>query len=122
MILVQASNNTFNEIVRIGTPSGLSTQRLDTITGGSLTRITTLNNHSLTALNKVAGAYKAGSNAISLNGGSVVTGSPAGITSLASKLDIGVSHDGSSRINGYIQSLRYYKKRLPNAKLQSLTT
>jgi hypothetical protein len=122
MVLAQASNNTFNELTRIGTATSGSLQRLDTIVGGVLTRITTTNAQSLTSQNKVSGAYKVGENAISLNGSSVITGSPANITSLANRLDIGSIQDGTSKINGHIASLRYFKKRLPNAKLQTLTT
>ena len=122
MALVQASNNTFNELIRIGTATSASFQRLDTTAGGSLTRITTSNAQSLTAQNKVTGAYKVGENAISLNGSSVITGSPASITSLASRLDIGSVQDGTSKINGHIASLKYYKKRLANAKLVTLST
>ena len=122
MVLAQASNNTFNELTRIGTATSGSFQRLDTIVGGSLTRITTTNAQSLTAQNKVSGAYKVGENAISLNGSVVITGSPASITSSANRLDIGSIQDGTSKINGHIASLRYYKKRLANAKLQALTT
>ena len=122
MALLQASNNTFNEVVRIGTAVGASAQRLDTVIGGLLTRITTSNNQSLTTLNKVAGAYKVGSNAISLNGAAVATGSPASITSSVSRLDIGAIHDGTSRISGHIAAIRYYKKRVSNSRLQTLTT
>jgi hypothetical protein len=122
MALFQASNNTYAEVIRVGTSSGSLTQKLDTVIGSSLTRITTSNNQSLTTLNKVAGAYKVGSNAISLNGAAVAAGSPASITSSVSRLDLGGIHDGASKINGHIAAIRYYKKRLPDAKLQSLTT
>ena len=119
--LVQASNNNFNDLTRVGSALGSLNQRFDTISGGTLTRITSSNSQSLTAQNKISAAYKVGSNAMSLNGGSVATGSPVGITSLATRLDIGSNHDASSKMNGHIAVFRYYKKRLDNAKLVSLT-
>jgi len=122
-VLAQASNNSFNELTRIGTSTGSLIQSLDTTSGGLLTRASTLTSLSATSLNKVAGAYKIGSNAISLNGSAVVTASPAAITSLAVILHIGNLHTNASAntLCGHIASIRYYRKRLSNEKLQTLT-
>jgi len=122
-ILVQASNNTFNERNGIVNPTSSFSQSLDTVVGATFTRISTSNVLSSTLLNKVAGAYKAGSNAIVINNGVLVAGSPAAITSLANRLDIGNLHVNppANTLCGHIASIRYYKKRLSNAKLQSLT-
>lgn len=119
--LIVSSNSTFLEVTRIGTGTSSSIQRFDTVVANVLTRVSSLSSHSLTAQNKVTAAYKVSDNAMSLNGAAVVTSSPAAITSVVNRCDIGANHDGSSKFNGHLAAIRYYKKRLANAKLQTLT-
>jgi len=121
--VAQASNNTFNELVRIGSAASATSPSFDTTVGGLLTRTTALNNFNFSGINKTSGAYIVGNNAISHNGNAVVTSSPAAITSSCNRLDIGKFHPGSPNLphNGHIAAIRYYKKRLPNSKLQALT-
>ena len=123
VIVAQASNNTFNELVRIGSATAGTSPFFDTSVGGLRTIATALNNFNFSGINKTSGAYIVGNNAISHNGNAVVTSSPAAITSSCNRLDIGRYHPGSANMpyNGHIASLRYYRKRLPNAKLQALT-
>ena len=64
-------------------------------------------------------AYKASDLASSLNGGTVATASGALPTVTSLTVGAGIS---LQPFNGYIQSLTYYPKRLPNAMLQGLST
>jgi hypothetical protein len=66
-------------------------------------------------------AYKLNDCAYSLNGGTVATDSTVSIPTV-NRLNIGGAFTTGYELNGHIQSLRYFRKRLTNAKLQSLTT
>ena len=78
------------------------------------------------SVNKVATAYSVNDFAASRNGGSVVTDTSGALPIGLSQMNIGA--DERSQVptsffsNKCISSLRYYNKRLPNAKLQSLTS
>ena len=68
-----------------------------------------------------ASAYKLNNFASSKNGGTVLvdsTGTPPSV----SQISLGSQNVEPERINGHIAYFRYYKKRLPNAKLVTLTT
>jgi len=72
-------------------------------------------------IQKRAIAYEGTSFASATNGGSVATATrtfPVGLNSLR----IGGLAAGGFLLNGHISSIRYFKKRLPNAKLTQLTT
>jgi hypothetical protein len=123
MPLFWVSNNTFNETVRIGSATSSLFPVIDSTVGGSLTRATSSTAASLSSRNKTAGAYKAGGIGISTNGSVAVVASLASITNLANRLDIGGYHpaSGLSPLCGHIAAVRYFEKRLTDAKLQSLT-
>jgi len=88
--------------------------------GGSLSALIASPVSSITAPVKIAGAYKVNDFAISANG-STVTNDTSGLVGVGiNRLNIGSQND-TELINGHIAAIRYYKKRLPNAKLQSLT-
>jgi hypothetical protein len=70
---------------------------------------------------KIASALKTGDYATSFNGASVITSSSAFVLTL-DRLSIGMSRSTNGQLNGWIHSMKFYKKRLTNAKLQSLTT
>jgi hypothetical protein len=70
---------------------------------------------------KQAVAYKLNDCAYSANGAAAITDTSALIPTV-SQLNIGLSHNSSQQpLNGHIASIRYFKKRLANAKLQTLT-
>jgi len=77
-------------------------------------------------VNTIATAYSVNDFAASRNGGTVVTDTSGAVPASLSQINIGT--DERSQIptsfysNRCIKSLRYYKKRLANAKLQTLTT
>jgi len=66
-------------------------------------------------------AYKLNDCAYSLNGGTAATDSTASIPTV-NRLNIGAAYTTGYELNGTISSIRYFKKRLPNAKLQAITT
>jgi hypothetical protein len=66
-------------------------------------------------------AHSSGQQAAALNGATAVQQSSAFSPPLNPALNIGYSGVASTYINGHIAAIRYYKKRLPNAKLQALT-
>jgi hypothetical protein len=70
---------------------------------------------------RMAAAHSTGQQAAALNGGSATQASSAFSPSLNPALNIGYSGT-TGYINGHIAAIRYYKKRLPNAKLVTLTT
>jgi hypothetical protein len=68
---------------------------------------------------KQASAYKLDDFASSKNAGTVLTDNTGTIPAV-NQMGIGSRHS-SAQLNGHIASLRFYKKRLPDAKLQALT-
>jgi hypothetical protein len=83
--------------------------------------ITVDNSISLTSINKTA---LTSGEQLALNGSlnQTVLIDP-GQSDISTSLSIGSRGNGNTLfLNGNIASIRYYKKRLPNAKLQSLTT
>lgn len=72
------------------------------------------------AEHKIAVAAKAGDYAASFNGATAVTSNNAFVLTL-NKLQIGTNYPSNGQLNGWIHSMKFYKKRLPNAKLQTLT-
>jgi hypothetical protein len=64
--------------------------------------------------------YKANDCAYSVNSATVLVDTVVTIPTV-DRMTIGNSGTGSLYINGTISSIQYYKKRLPDAKLQSLT-
>ena len=74
----------------------------------------------LKSLFSSAYSYKSGDHGLSVNGSNVTTSTNA--SSPALPLSINFGYRGAVAINSSIKSIKYYKKRLTNAKLQSLTT
>ncbi len=74
----------------------------------------------VTGTMRMAVAHSSGQQAAAFNGGSATQTSSAFSPSLNPALNIGYSGT-AGYINGHIAAIRYYKKRLPNAKLQALT-
>jgi hypothetical protein len=74
----------------------------------------------VTGTMRMAAAHSTGQQAGSVNGASATQQNSAFVPSLNPPLYIGFSGNGA-QINGHVAAIRYYKKRLPNAKLQALT-
>jgi len=70
---------------------------------------------------RMALAHSSGQQAAALNGATAVQQSSAFSPPLNPALNIGYSGVAGNYINGHIAAIRYYRKRLPNAKLAQLT-
>jgi hypothetical protein len=56
-----------------------------------------------------------------VDGGTIASDTSASIPNISAVLNIGVSTNGGSQLNGHIKSIKYYPRRLTNAQLQELT-
>jgi hypothetical protein len=100
------------------------------VANGGFSSLIRANIDAQTALSVVTGAastiqkrviaYAGTSFASSANGAAVETATRTMPTGL-NNIKIGYLFTGSFYLNGHLASIRYYKKRLPNAKLQALT-
>ena len=110
-------DNTANEMIRLRT-EGTNPFFKVTDGGSELVAIdsgTVVANTSF----KLAGAYKLNDFASSINGGTAVTDT-SGTIPTVDRMRIGAGQGGNTMC-GCVASLRYYKKRLPDAKLVTLT-
>jgi hypothetical protein len=123
--VVTASDGTSGNRVAIGNiaegfvDAGLS-QVFIVATGGSVQATLGISGLTLSSINKTVGAYKQNDFAVSTNGSAVVTDATGLVATSLNRLDIGNQFSGDF-LCGHIAAIRYYKKRLPNAKLQALT-
>jgi len=76
---------------------------------------------SANTLIKLSGAYLVNDFASSRNGGAVSTDTSGTVPTL-SRLTLGNSNLTTSFLNGHIQRIVYYPRRLTNAELQAITT
>ena len=115
--VLAADDNTANEMIRLRTEG---TNPFFKVTdGGSELVAIDAGTVSANTSFKLIGAYKLDDFASSINGGAAVTDT-SGTTPTVDRMIIGAGQGGNTMC-GCVASLRYYKKRLPNAKLQALT-
>jgi hypothetical protein len=115
--VLAADDNTANEMIRLRTEG---TNPFFKVTdGGSELVAIDAGTVSANTSFKLIGAYKLDDFASSINGGAAVTDT-SGTTPTVDRMRIGAGQGGNTMC-GCVASLRYYKKRLPNAKLQALT-
>jgi hypothetical protein len=115
--VLSADDNTANEMIRLRTEG---TNPFFKVTdGGSELVAIDAGTVSANTSFKLIGAYKLDDFASSINGGAAVTDT-SGTTPTVDRMRIGAGQGGNTMC-GCVASLRYYKKRLPNAKLQALT-
>jgi hypothetical protein len=119
LIVFSNSNSTANLIgIRYSTPT-IITATLDVSgSGGQVSGLQAT--ITLGSSPKQAFAYKLNDLAYSANGASTLTDTSSLIATV-SQLNIGTNHSAANNLNGHIASIRYFKKRLANAKLQSIT-
>jgi hypothetical protein len=115
--VLAADDNTTNEMIRLRTEG---TNPFFKVTDGG-SEVVAIDAGTVTAniAFKLIGAYKVNDFASSINGGSAVTDTTGTIPTV-DRMRIGAGQSGNTMC-GCVASLRYYKKRLPNAKLQALT-
>jgi hypothetical protein len=120
--IISASDNSFNNETDLRYNSVSQPSALINVSGAAQVTGFQANITSGSAV-KQSLAYKLNDCAYSANGASVITDTSALIPTV-DRLTIGnVAFIGQSfYLNGHIAAVRYYKKRLPNAKLVTLTT
>ena len=117
--IVHASDGTFNNAIDLR--YNTATQAGSIMNVSNVTQFSLVSTISASALVKQSVGYKINDCAYSANSGSVITDTSASIPT-TNRMVIGNSAAGGSYyLNGTVSSIRYYKKRLPNAKLQALT-
>jgi hypothetical protein len=111
-------DNTANEMIRLRTEG---TNPFFKVTDGG-SELVAIDSGTVAANTtfKLAGAYKLNDFASSINGGAAVTDT-SGTIPTVDRIRIGAGQSGNTMC-GCISSLRYYKKRLSDLKLQTLTT
>jgi len=115
--VLATDDNTANEMIRLRTEG---TNPFFKVTdGGSEVVAIDAGTVSANTLFKLIGAYKANDFASSINGGSAVTDT-VGTIPTVDRMRIGAGQAGNTMC-GCVSSVRYFKKRLPDSKLQSLT-
>jgi hypothetical protein len=115
--VLAADDNTANEMIRLRTEG---TNPFFKVTdGGSELVAIDAGTVSANTSFKLIGAYKLDDFASSINGGAAVTDT-SGTIPTVDRMRIGAGQGGNTMC-GCVASLRYYKKRLPNAKLAQLT-
>jgi hypothetical protein len=116
--VLAADDDTANEMIRLRTEG---TNPFFKVTDGG-SDVVAIDAGTVTANTafKLIGAYKVNNFASSINGGSAVTDTTGAIPTV-DRMRIGAGQGGNTMC-GCISAIRYYKKRLPDAKLQSLTT
>jgi hypothetical protein len=116
--VLAADDNTANEMIRLRT-EGTNPFFKVTDGGSEVVAIDAGTVIANTAF-KLISAYKVNDFASSINGGSAVTDTTGTIPTV-DRMRIGAGQGGNTMC-GCISAIRYFKKRLPDAKLQSLTT
>lgn len=116
--VLAADDNTANEMIRLRTEG---TNPFFKVTDGG-SEVVAIDAGTVTANTafKLIGAYKVNDFASSINGGSAVTDTTGTIPTV-DRMRIGAGQGGNTMC-GCISAIRYFKKRLPDTKLQSLTT
>jgi hypothetical protein len=87
----------------------------------NFTQFTTSRAYTLNAITRQAIAYALNDAAYCAQGGVVTVDVPPYTPPVVDRFQIGTAGTGVFMLNGCVRAIRYYRKRLPNAKLQSLT-
>jgi hypothetical protein len=114
------SNGSFAEFTDL---RYLSDTLLQSVTNHlNVTQFNASRGYTLGAVTRQSVAYALNDAAYCAQGGIVTVDVPPYNPPVVDRFQIGTAGSGITMLNGYVRSIRYYKKRLPNAKLQSLTT
>ena len=115
--VLSTDDNTANEMIRLRTEG---TNPLFKVTDGG-SEVVAIDAGTVTANTafKLAGAYKLDDFASSISGGAAVTDT-SGTLPTVDRMRIGEGQGGNT-MRGHIARIQYFRKRLSNAKLQTLT-
>jgi hypothetical protein len=114
----QASDGTGSNRMVIGAGNNIG---LYGVTVGGVIQVELYPAESENIVKKRAFAYKLNDYGISLNGGAATTDTSATVPTV-NKLNIGAWSNDTVTLNGWVSSLAYFRTRLPNATLASLST
>lgn len=116
--VLSTDDNTANEMTRLRTEG---TNPFFKVTDGG-SDVVAIDAGTVTANTtfKLAAAYEINNFAASINGGAVVADT-SGTIPTVDRMRIGAGQGGNTMC-GHIARIQYFRKRLPDAKLQSLTT
>jgi hemolysin activation/secretion protein len=101
------------------TAAGLRWGATSVLTGFAIQAAITTGTDVAISRSKLSYAYKLDDFSFAY-AGTIVGTDTSGTLPSPTTMQIG-NRDGTLQINGHLASIRYYKKRLPNAKLQALT-
>ena len=119
-VIMATDGATTNRIGMLFPASGATVTFL-AVTSGSVQAQFGFTGTTITSPVLMASCYKINDFAMSVNGLSVVNDTTGSLGVSINQLNIG--HQNTSEpLNGHISRIQYFKKRLPDAKLQSLTT
>ena len=118
--IVQIDNSTNESILRHVYSAGDGGFRSIIRAGGDTATVLSTILGAASTIQKRIIAYEGTSFASVTNGGAVATATRTMSTGL-NAMKIGNLADGSFYLSGHIAAIRFYKKRLPNAKIQALT-
>jgi hypothetical protein len=118
--VMASSGANSNQIAIFRNPSPLY-MRFDVASGGAYTAQIISATIADGSFNKTAGSYATNDARAAFNGALGTADITVTVPSNLTTLNIGSQSLGSAPHNGHIAAIRYYKKRLPDAKLQSLT-
>ena len=114
------SNGSFAEFIDL---RYLSDTLLQSVTNHlNVTQFAVNRAYTLNAITRQAIAYALNDAAYCAQGGVVTVDVPPYTPPVVTLFHIGSAGSGVLKLNGCVRAIRYYKKRLPNAKLVTLTT
>ena len=120
-ILAATDGSSSNRYVLFFDASGANATKFLNSSGGSVYTNILVTTTSVASPTKMIGAYKLNDFAYVVNGSAVATNTSGLVGTGIDRFTIG-NQNNIEFLNGHIQSIRYYKKRLSNSKLQTLTT
>jgi len=120
-LVMASSGANSNQIAIFRNPSPLY-MRFDVASGGAYTAQIISATITDGSFNKTAGSYATNDARAAFNGTLGTADITVTVPSNLTTLNIGSQSLGNAPHNGHIAAIRYFKKRLSNAKLQSLTT
>jgi hypothetical protein len=121
-LVVSIDDGTNNNRITISQGSAATGLNMIVRSGGVGTTIADSGVDLSAAVAKIAGAVLGSNVFVSVNNGSVITGTTNGVPSGLTTMRLGSSGGlYLSALNGHLRRITYYNTRLPNAQLQALT-
>jgi hypothetical protein len=113
------SDNSYNNRILVGFDATSFVGQA--IVSGSATLAPSARPVRTTGTAKVALAWVLDSSNLAGNGTLATADTSGAVPTGQTRLDLGSDHGGLNRLNGYLRSVRYYNRRLPDGLLQVLT-